>query len=305
MGNVATMVLNDITCIDHAFVDFKDGESRIRGGSLHLSVKVRGKVDSNENVVVDFSNFKKTVKDYIDGPDGFDHKLWVPINSDTNDFGVSVTHEDDKTIIVGSTFSLFVPSTGVRFCDIDSTDDLYDKYKNCITESLLSHLEKEFPSVGIEIETWFDEDFHTMKSSEHFVRIPFRYIHGLKHSSSYGCQNIAHGHLSEIALETTEEISQESLMLIKVLFSDIVFAWEENIDPQPSNSIITSISYKSERGAWYMHLVREFYNIYVLKTETTIEHLVEYIRGQIQSILGKNKITSLYVSEGLDKGACV
>ncbi|MNC56960.1 hypothetical protein D3C75_1065880 [compost metagenome] len=48
---------------------------------------------------------------------------------------------------------------------------------------------------------------------------------------------------------------------------------------------------------------RPFHKFIVLETETTIEHIIEYVAAAFKPQLQSLKATRLYVSEGLSKGA--
>ncbi|MNI50752.1 hypothetical protein D3C73_1054410 [compost metagenome] len=66
------------------------------------------------------------------------------------------------------------------------------------------------------------------------------------------------------------------------------------------------IHYESQtRGAFSMEMpiARPFHKFVVLETETTIEHIIEYVAALFKPQLQSLKATRLYVSEGLSKGA--
>jgi 6-pyruvoyl-tetrahydropterin synthase len=72
--STSTLFLNKITVIDHALIN---REGLVQGGSYNLSVKVSGEVKGEEQVVVDFSKLKSSIKNLIDDTEkGYDHKLW-------------------------------------------------------------------------------------------------------------------------------------------------------------------------------------------------------------------------------------
>ena len=76
----STMFLNDLTVVDHAYID---DNGCIVGGSFNPCFEVSGTPDAVEKVVVDFSTIKHDLKEMIDrhnfvfSKNGFDHKVWI------------------------------------------------------------------------------------------------------------------------------------------------------------------------------------------------------------------------------------
>lgn len=279
----SSMFLCDTTNVDYAYID---EEGNIIGGSIRPKFIVTGRVDGKENVVVDFSTIKKTLKKLIDDQgEGFDHKLWwiEGVSKGTIYFpGINtVSIETPKLTISG-------PKNIVRIHKSQS------EFKDYLT----SKLRDLYPLVDIDLtidySTNFDlpEDISTAAYS-------FRYVHGLRDSTSWGCQNIAHGHLSYICAKSKFKSVELDMLMMEIAteLDKTVFIWDSNF-----NSKAVAIDYLCERGYMKMSF-KDHQKIKVLDTETTVEHLVEYVWKTWQKELQKLDVEMLYVSEGLSKGA--
>lgn len=320
----STMFLSDVSVVDHAFID---NEGHIIGGSFNPCFLVSGEVDQTEKVVVDFSTVKKSIKEIIDHKEtGFDHKLWViegwskceVIISD----GVSDEGKKYQTMyIMTPHVSLSVPVNAVKRCHISELNmTSFDYYKHEDVAVWFNHyiqheMEKKYPNINIKIETEITENMHHIFKSNpnRSDLIPFRYTHGLKDSTSWGCQNIAHGHLSYMFVEydpvtaTTinktmiKNIINQQLEHITQDLHNVVFINKDNLIDNSTNQI----GYETPRG-FFSELITSDTNMKVLDTETTIEFLVEYVKNYFDpSFIQLYGLKTLYVSEGLSKGAMI
>lgn len=285
----SSMFLGDTTNIDHAYID-ENGV--VVGGSYRPKFFVTGDIDPVENVVVDFSTIKKTLKAIIDDKvSGYDHKLWW-IN------GVSegeISFVEDQVHIITPYVNITGPKDIVKLIDGD-----VDEY---FVKELTVLLNQKYPNVNITIENTMTTTFDLMPhvNSDAFR---FRYVHGLKESTSWGCQNIAHGHLSYIAAETTNELATNMLLAgIASTLDGSVFVWHDNITGHDQDGSMVTVEYTSGRG----HMKMEVHDSLVvpIETETTVEHLVEFVAAEYGEMLRNAGVTRLHVSEGLSKGACV
>lgn len=316
------MFLSEVTVVDHAYID---NHGRVIGGSFLPSFKVAGEIDPVEKVVVDFSTVKKDLKRHIDHPEyGFDHKLWViwgwsKCSIDRN--------EKEGTVTIGTPcMTLSLPENAVR--EITYMDDSHslrahnvDNAGSWFQRFLQSHMEQQYPSIKIECNN----------SIRPVLPLPtkysslFSYVHGLKESTSWGCQNIAHGHLSflQAVSKDGQEIAPKIIDQVATELDNTIFVWAQNLDEGqeklPRGRILTKadaengihgdsvvLSYTTERGRFSMVLDmdEDLNKIVILDTETTIEYLVEYAAGRLAAILDKPESHfEIYVSEGLSKGA--
>lgn len=281
----SSIFFNDLTVIDFSVIT-TDG--RILGGAATLNLEVTGPVDSHEGVVIDFSAGKKQIKALIDGVGGFDHKCWVNVDDpnivlELREDDMTVTHRTSGLTITGEN-DCFAFVTDEPTLDIEQFLNLNLKPYSVSRVSLNSNV--------IPV---------PQANTDSFV---FRYVHGLKYSSSYGCKNLVHGHksyISAVAVEGREATANFVLKAIATDLDGVIFAHSEDV--KSTDKGIYTVGYSTpERGPMSMTFIQKFV---VLETQTTVEHLVEYIRARYYDQLVASGVKELYVSEGLCKGARV
>lgn len=314
----SSIFFNEPTVIDHSFID---EVGRIVGGSVNPSFTVTGAVTSDENVVLDFSSGKKRIKDAIDdNENGFDHKCWIvrgisQIRSITivgEEAGApmiswswltSARDGDVKLTVTTPQITIVAPKNAFRFvanaAEDGSQAGIYSvNIHTAITREMTDWLNSQLPEFSFDVEMRIAPV--PSRIGEHQL---FRYVHGLKRSSSWGCQNIAHGHLSYIDIEAPNvDLKNQILMSIAKDLDNTIFINSENLS---QDEHFTVIEYESQaRGSFMMWFNRMTQHKYVvLETETTIEHIIEYVAAKYSTQLKLISATKLYVSEGLSKGA--
>lgn len=299
----SSMFVNDCTNIDHAYIN-KDG--RIIGGSYRPKFIVSGEIDPHEEVVVDFSTIKKSLKKLIDDLDnGFDHKLWW---IDGFSSGKIQFNPDNTVHIKTQHVEITGPSNIVRV--VASENDIVSAFvypgqvQYVLTEYLENELAKIYPNVDISVVTELDTTFdvHPFVNSECHS---FRYVHGLKHSSSFGCTNISHGHLSYLAASIKLNANKLDVdFLLRRIADELdkkVFIWDDNV--VRNDQQCAYLTYKCVRGDMSMEVSQD--QAVIVNTETTVEHLVDYIADRWYNDLKKLGVSKLWCSEGLSKGAVV
>lgn len=277
----SSLFLRNLTCVDHAWID---ENGNVVGGSVHASVVVRGPVEEQEQVVVDFSKVKKEIKAIIDDQEvGLDHKLWVIEDISK----CTYTEEEGRVHIKTPKLEINCPSNAVAF--------IFDPVQ--YLEQLLSaNLSKNH---GVEIQCFVDFTENGFTENGAY----FRYWHGLKNSSSWGCKNICHGHLSFIEATSTSKYGADLYTkYIANALENALFIHDENII-SVADDLIT-VGYDSNGRGWFeIRFNPNEVSHAILSTETTIENLVEYIWNSTEELREQNGITAIYVSEGLQKGA--
>lgn len=296
MNNSSTMFLSNLTILDHAIIDER---GNVVGGSFNPSFFVTGRIDPAEQVVVDFSTVKKDIKNIIDHKEtGFDHKLWwiqgISLGT-TSTVG-------DRIIIVTPTTRLEMPTNAVRFIPTVEGADIIDTIQTCINKHVTKELRKLHPGGEIQVKGYCFTDAHFPTSNQ--CAAFFRYAHGLKDSTSWGCNNIAHGHLSYIQLLPTTASSVVLQKQIATDLHDTMFVFNENITDDFADEL--TVEYDTPlRGHFLAQFNKKDYNIIILETETTVEHLVEYVVAKYHNELTTLGVELVLVSEGLSKGACL
>lgn len=308
----SNIFFNEPTVIDHSFIA---GDGGVYGGSVNPSFRVGGVVDPQENVVLDFSSGKKLIKELIDDNDnGFDHKCWIVrgvSNFDSvydvvakqgiGDWDYLASGQDPDKILTVSTRRVIITAPKSAFRFMLNEQGFTNVYDAAETEMKL-WLEHNMPGFGVGVSMHANPVPSTIKPYQ-----LFRYVHGLKKSTSWGCQNIAHGHLSYIDIDTPNDVDPEfkeqMLKAIARTLDNTIFISAENYT---RSEYFHEIRYNSQtRGEFSMELpvTRPFHKFVVLETETTIEHIIEYVAASFKTQLQSLKATRLYVSEGLSKGA--
>lgn len=305
----STMFLNDLTVVDHAYIDDK---GRIVGGSFNPCFEVSGKPDPVENVVVDFSTIKKDIKDIIDrhsfniNENGFDHKVWVieGYSYVTTMMMRGVTAENTVSIVTPH-LSMTLPGDAVKIIpEIEGMTPAYTlKYIGAAFASAVQHrLNILYPKIDIKVSCTNTEHIHTPSPNVKRSAHQFRYVHGLKDSTSYGCKNIAHGHGSFIS---SDDDPSGLLELIAKELDNTIFVRKENIKQlrHDSTGFKLCIGYDTPRGAFDMTIDADAHKVVVLNTETTVEFLAAYVKERFGSLMRVSGMESFCVSEGLSKGA--
>ena len=296
----STLIFNELTCVDHAYID---SEGRIVGGSFMLNVILTGSVQAGEEVVIDFSKGKKQIKAVIDDhATGFDHKLWIMNDSPA----VLSFAEAGNTTVETNCVKLQLADDAIR-----RVDGTYFDLKS-IEQAFSSHLEEALNRDGEATKYSVICRLSPVPVAHNGSQYAFRYAHGLPHSSSYGCQNIAHGHLSYFMLMDENyhpvkhtEVPYKELLNIAMELDNTYFYHKGNYRGKSVelDTGVIHVGYESQRGAFAASFVEGTHKLVELETDTTIEHLIEYMKPKFQQFKGIAKY--LMVSEGLAKGAIV
>lgn len=319
MTQTSTMFLNELTILDHAYIS---SDGIVIGGSFNPSFLVTGKIDPVEQVVVDFSTIKKRIKQYIDDDvNGFDHKCWIIENFShfmvhidgeiEHDFSKLASNEIDPETeieIHTSTSIMVAPKNAFKFIPTIAKHENYSI--DNVGMWLDTYLNNIFKDENIQVECTNTIKAHTHMPEETNPIALFTYVHGLKDSTSWGCQNLAHGHLSYLQVDSdaTPEKQKEVLTQIAKDLDYSTFVNRNNIDRDTEKEL--AISYDTKRGhfeASYKKNQRfdRRRKLKVLDTETTVEYLAEYIKNTYAGTLQSINARGLFVSEGLSKGAYI
>lgn len=274
------LIINNVTQIDCAIVD---KEGNLKGASYNVTALVSGGWNNDEQVIVDFSNIKKTLKKLIDDKKyGFDHKLLVETNED-------LFYEEDFIISNNNYYNdnLFVQGDK-HFCNMNFNEKVLGDYLSQET--------------GLQVEIVLNEE-PLIQYYDKGELFPFRYTHGLKNSSSFGCQNILHGHRSFVRVEDKQHKALNELSgIIAKALNNVYFVNKEHF-----NTDDYSITYKSKtRGEWrlqFNHLEKK-QRIIELPCDPTIENIVSYVSKYVLIPLSSESenVGGIFISEGLTKG---
>lgn len=281
----SSIFLNDLTVIDYSIIT---PQGVIVGGAATLNLEVSGPVEPHEGVVIDFSACKKQIKELIDGVGGFDHKCWINLD----DPNIVVDMDERYTQVTHRTSGLTIKAERDAFSWVtnDPTSDVAEFLNAKLAPYTVSNIFLNATIIPV--------------PRANTTAAVFRYVHGLKNSSSYGCKNIVHGHKSWIAANTLEGYESVANFVIQAIATDLnecIFVHAEDL--KSTDGGVYKIEYQTtERGMMSMSFTQK---LIVLETQTTVEHIVEYVRARYYDQLKAVGVKELFVSEGLCKGAKV
>ena len=295
----SSIIVNDASIIDFAYID-KQG--KLKGNSINYSFAISGDTTPNEKVIVDFSTVKKAIKYHLDlsyednKMNGFDHKLWIIQGFST----CQVIKGKDKYMIQTPVLSLELPFDAVKLVPII---DLSNKVE--IESMLTRDLQYKIASTiennhNIQLKSFVNFDFKSIFTQP---LVGFSYVHGLKDSTSYGCQNIAHGHYSYLQLLSNDnnEIVCTLRKQIAIALNDKILINKANIIDDTANTL--TLAYTTKRGLFKLELNKQENKYILFDSETTIEFIAQYIKDSYGEELKEAGVYAFVVSEGLSKGA--
>ena len=323
-----SIILNDITCIDAAEIWLDTNDPNyvvIDGVSKMVSVEIYGKVDKHEQVILDFSNIKKNLKSFIDDPIwGFDHKLLMNFD----DFSKENVEFEAEGIDADGNIStrkrdllrIVEPTTGRVVFQLKGKDFIRPYsgiLENALSEYLADRVRQFYGDSDIQLQVHLSGK--AVQSHDGKYRSYFSYTHGLRNSTSWGCQNMLHGHTSYVqAINDKDEVDKHVSDLIAT-YLDGSYLYHEDIvkdilgkEDEPKSlkfrDIINGLSYKlkyksRERGKWTMILPAAM--CVPLDNEPTIENIVAHVAEFFKNDLNNAGIVKLVISEGLTKAGAV
>lgn len=301
MSNRSTMFLNYLTCVDHAYID---DNGRVVGGSFHPNFMVSGKIDEKEQVIVDFSRVKKQIKEAIDDKEiGFDHKLWIIPDYSRCEWDI----KEEQIIIRTPACELEMPRNAVKIFTHNFFNTFDETARRAIQQHVWRVLDQLHPEADILVECQLTTYPFMRDAGKSFL---FRYVHGLKNSTSWGCQNHSHGHLSWLEIEHDifyNPVCEDCRRAIQTVYDSVraidgaILIFVDNIVDQTDEYI--KIQYESERGMWKAKYSKQHNKLIVMDKETTIENITDWFVNQHLSVLAMGHVKRIYISEGLSKGA--
>lgn len=330
------IVINNITVVDHAVLfpvsamgadpsKPLSADCPIVGNSLSIGAKVYGAVDTAEQVVADFSSVKSKIKALLDDSiTGFDHKLLVfPQDAYVGDTAAYNPYSDIPTHMLLGEHSIkrlqdlpSVPDYDSRYTSLHSASCISDAVQgdwlwlnNYIVYNMQLYLNQRLSPLYVEL-FWSDEVLPCLtKTQDVLESATFRYTHGLPLSSSWGCRNLVHGHLSAVQIlipqyaKATIEAKERAKKAVETIANYLdgchftSWRWLSG----------TKIAYGNEvcsRGDYMLDVTLFSHRVIILHDEPTVENILNFVRSKFDYIL-PDVDYQLYVTEGLWKGASV
>lgn len=312
INNKATLFLQSVSCLDHAYADASTNGT-VQGGSFMASFVITGNIDPVENVVVDFSTLKKDIKNIIDHKQtGLDHKLWVfPTAWKVTDYMNFNGGQNEPRVIISNIAGCFdIPRDCIHVVEDESIYNI-DTAQRIVKDLVQKGLEKKYPGIQVECTLSERPDLVKLPDKLSYTKM-FNYSHGLKHSTSWACQNPVHGHLSFVTFfydedgKTVGDQLDIELSLTRFIrtITNTVYVQEENISKRLNNTL--QIYYTTpERGTFNVKYDLDLNKIIVMPCETTIENLLTWLLENHADIekLKALGVTHVAMSEGLQKGS--
>jgi len=309
--------INNTSVIDLGRWSFKSGS--FRGDSFNCHCVIGGPADSDEGVVVDFSTGKGRVKALIDqhitprqGDDlatsisnnGFDHKLFVPsapayrtltaeeqsVISEVQFCYEFINDSHCRVTLEKVGVALDAPVDALRSLPADVLFDIdNDDFGSC-QRYIAQYLAGLLPELSFTI--FLDRNPHIniiqQKFGEKYSLFSFNYTHGLPNSTSYGCQNILHGHSSFVASVVKDDAARISGLLDGAFIHNGKH-WDKESD---------TYSYTTpKRGAFgFVGAKRSHAQFLDVGTEPTIENIAQFVAQRLDIR------APFFISEGPQKG---
>lgn len=303
-----SIFFNKISVVDHSRID-SQGESIGGSYNLNFTASLPSSKMGEEQVVVDFSSGKKDVKKIIDqhlfshdqSDNGWDHKTWVSINNPNILFSVKTFSDKFPVGIVETPF--FKMQGALDAFKLIKTPCMHHLANPHI--EMTEYIQKNLAPGpgGVKYNVFLDEDPYpsVLHQARYQATRIFRYEHGLRHSTSYGCKNILHGHLSFVRVGHAEEAIANHIAESLADYLHNTYIYHKDIRRGDV------FSYSTSRGDFSLEFKQAKKTI-ELNVEPTIENIFDHTVREFKSKTENAKIMRdvkfIEISEGLQKGAC-
>jgi hypothetical protein len=310
--------IDNITVIDLSRWSFK--ERGFVGDSFNLHCRIGGALNPTEGVVIDFSGGKKKIKQVIDehvtaahevplenllASNGFDHKLVLPTDpmfralsseesrlaescrfaiARTSDTHCSITALGSRGPALNVPFDSVKPIPADVLLDVERGDvGSFKRMLSLFLEARLNGL-RCLPVVDRKPHTSVVED---ILGPDYRIQ-SYSYTHGLRNSSSFGCQNILHGHQSFVASSDAEEAA----LIARYLDRTHIY------DGATREGGGVTLAYETDaRGEFSYRLATDYpARLLDIRTEPTIENIAGFVADALEIRC------PFFLSEGLQKG---
>lgn len=310
--------LSNVAVIDHTYID---NQGNIRGGSYNPTFILSGSNNNDEQVVLDFEKGRNLITSHLNNKkDGFNHKLWIIEKFSKCNYVIK-----NNRIVVETDFAVMKgPENMVKI--IPYMENVFygeddEQIAVCATNigltKYIGHAFEQFvqqkmgrKQISVECRNNTDIQAPFAGSTGRYIIQPFRYIHGLKNSSSWGCQNICHGHFGFIAFKpdysspTIKQQEQLIQSIVDELNNSILINRQTIVDETNSNYI--EVAYTTpNRGEFSAKYFRSYNQFVIFPEEPTIENIAQYVFQEYGQSLKNYNITEVYISEGLSEGAFI
>jgi len=307
MGSSQKLFYKNCTVLDWAYLCPELGPV---GDSAYIDVEIESELNE-ENMILDFSIFKKIVKQVIDNE--VDHRLIVkcsdikPIDNKNKVFQVNYCYGKNKKKAICYT----APREAFFILNEQS-----DNIQGALISEIQNVLKVELEKINQIKNNNFRLFVYLRRESKPII---FSYTHGLKMHKG-NCQRLVHGHRNtvEVFSEGLEDFSAAEFLIKECFSGNVHFSYLENIinkelyselkDPSffgrlnPIHNIQNiEIAYSSGQGFFSLSIPIE--DVYVIPEETTIENLAKYFLLAIRSKRSNLNHLRVIAYEGIQKGS--
>lgn len=286
------LFVRDLTVIDSSYLCETRG---MVGESWILDISLSGELNEM-SMVLDFGQVKKQIKRLVD--EHVDHKLLIPIQSRQISIAKTKSGYSSAELVRGEQ-SIYLHCPNEALCLVDAKTITIASVTKHLYSVLKTHLPKNV--TGLEL---------TLRNQ--IINGAFyHYSHGLKKHDG-NCQRIAHGHRSpiEIIVDGKRDSKREEQFALR--WSDIYLGSQEDQvviadlssciqSNQFSDQSHYAFKYKAPQGEFELAIGKS--ETEVLKSDTTIELLVNFIADEIKKDLTKGQTLKVIAYEGVGKGA--
>lgn len=296
-----SIFLQNVSHIDGAYIS---ADGRLRGLSVNPLFCLSGTVNNTESVVLDFGKARRVIKDCLDcHATGYDHKLWV----DPLCTRVERNVTDRRVQLRTPYFALEAPPDAVRFVDgLLAGGSSPASVSTALCGNAKAHLASHLPCLSqVAVSPHGSQPTIPVPLLEAagcsaLVTSTFNYTHGLPHSSSYGCQNIVHGHSSFCVLGSDSGDGLDALAAAVRAFLHNKHVYDTaTLISTPSD--VTSLAYETKRGVFALAIRTEY--TLPIPIAPTIENLAQVVANQFRDEFLACNVRLFGLSEGLWKGA--
>ncbi len=272
------LFVNQLTNVDFSYLDHERG---LVGETWLASALLDGALD-DEGMLCDFGIVKKTLRNWLD--DELDHRLLLPIQHPALIYQIAQERIDlTFTLKSGEPIRMSAPVQAVALVDAASID--VQSVAAWCKAQLLGHFPVNVAKLTLSFEP------------EQIEGAYYHYSHGLKKHAG-NCQRIAHGHRSRlhIWLDGVRAYEQEAYWAKR--WADIYLGLSDDIQAQNASQI--DFAYQACQGRFTLSLPAKL--CYLLRTDTTVEFIAEYLAQEIKNQYPKAQV-KVQAFEGINKGA--
>ncbi|MFY0990190.1 6-carboxytetrahydropterin synthase [Halomonas sp. C05BenzN] len=274
-----TLFVNRLTQLDVSLWCPRRG---LTAASWHVDAELDGEL-GEDGMLFDFGEVKPWIKQRLDA--GADHTLLVPTRAP----GVEVLECPEGLCVRTSLpYPMEIRAPRQAFTLLPWGEVTTERLGDRLAEELMRRPPARVTAIRLALREEAIED------------AAYCYSHGLKRHAG-NCQRIAHGHRSRLHIWQQGKRAPELERQWAERLADSYLVSEEDIVDGGESEYRGQLTtrYRAEQGRFFLRLPKE--RCEVLSGPTTVEHIAEWLAGEISRETGR--ATRVQAFEGIDKGA--